>query len=124
MDNKYINEKIVKKTFNVCAILQCLYYLGCIAVMICMPFCTVFYPSVLSEICVYIGAILTAASTFNPIGLLCFICMLITYCIDNYLIKDKKTRIKMIVWLVISPLLHIVCWILAVVSFVHHTGGV
>ena len=34
MDSKYKNEKYVKKIFNICAILQCLYYLGCIIVMI------------------------------------------------------------------------------------------
>ena len=118
------NEKFVKMIFNVCAILQCSYYLGCIIVMICMPLYTVFYPSLFSEFCVYIGAIFTAISTFNPIGILCFICLLITYCIDNYLIKDKKTRIKMLVWIIISPLFHILCWMLAVGSFVTHTGGV
>ena len=124
MDSKYKSEKSLKRTFNVCAILQCLYFLGCLSVIICMPLYSILYPSVLSEICVYIGAILTAVSTFNPIGLFCFVYMLITYCIDKFLIKDKKTRIKMVAWLVISPLLNIICWILAVESFVGYTGGV
>ena len=124
MDSKYKNEKYVKKTFNICAILQCLYYLGCIIVMICMPLYTIYYPSAFSEVCFKIGVIFIFASTFNPICFLSFICLLIVYCIDHYLIKKKKTKVLMIVWLVISPVLHIMCWIFAVGAFVAHSGGV
>lgn len=124
MDSKYKNEKYVKKTFNICAILQCLYYLGCIIVMICMPLYAIFYPSALSEVCFKIGVIFTFVSTFNPICFLCFICLLIVYCIDHYLIKEKKTKVLMIVWLVISPVLQIMCWIFAVGAFVTNSGGV
>ena len=124
MDSKYKNEKYVKKTFNICAILQCLYCLGCIIVMICRPLYTIYYPSTFSEVCFKIGVILTLVSTFNPICFLCFICLLIVYCIDHYLIKEKKTKVLMIVWLVISPVLQIMCWIFAVGAFVTNSGGV
>jgi hypothetical protein len=68
--------------------------------------------------------ILTLVSTLNPICFLCFICLLIVYCIDHYLIKKKKTKVLMIVWLVISSVLQIMCWIFAVGAFVAHSGGV
>ncbi len=124
MGNKYKNEKFVKKTFNICGILQCLYYLGCIIVMICMPLYTAFYLSAFSELCVTIGAVMTMVSTFNPVGLLAWICILITFSFDHAVVRSKKIKTAMIIWLVLSPILQLLCWIGAVGSFVTHTGGV
>lgn len=105
MDNKYKTEKYVKKTFNVCAVLQCLYYIGCIIVTICMPLYTAFYPSVFSELCIGIGAVMTAVSTFNPLESLAWICILITFSFDHAVVRSKKIKTAMIIWLVLSPIL-------------------
>ncbi len=89
-----------------------------------MPLYTAFYPSAFSEICVKIGSVMTVASTFNPIGLLAWICILITFSFDHTVVRSKKTKTAMIIWLVLSPILHFLCWIGAAGSFITHTGGV
>ncbi len=124
MANKYKTEKYVKKIFNVCAILQCLYCLGCIIVMICMPLYTAFYPSEFSDICFGIGAVMNLISFLNPVALICWIIILIAFCIDHKVIRNKKVKIVMIIWLVLSPILSVLCWIGSVCSFVAHSGGV
>lgn len=84
-----------------------------------MPLYTAFYPTQFGEICFAIGAILTFVSTFIPLGLIGTIVNIVACCISN--IKKSK---KALIWVIISPALIILCWVIAMYSFVLHSGGV
>ena len=84
-----------------------------------MPIYTAFYPTILGEICFKIGAILTFVSTFNPIGLIGTI-MAFIGCFSTDLKKSKKH----LIWTIISPIVIVCSWLLALCFFIHHSGGV
>ncbi len=87
------------KLFKAGTILQLIYCLFCLVVVICMPLYTAFYTSTFGEIFFRIGAILTFASTFNPMGLIGTIINFIA-CFSSDLKKSKN----ILIWTIISPI--------------------
>lgn len=121
MDSEYKN---VKKIFDICAILQCLYCLGCIVGMLGWLLYCEFYPSNFSEICFRIGVTTNIYSCLTPIGLICWILMLVSFCKKNSLIQIKKIKSYMIIWLTISPIITALCWMGAAKTFLIQVSGV
>ncbi len=107
------------KIFKVGTILQLLYCFLCLIVVICMPLYTAFYTTHFGEVCFKIGAVLTFVSTFNPIGLIGTIMNIVACCTSSL----KKSK-KVLTWVIVSPILIVLCWVVAVCFFVHHSGGV
>ena len=107
------------KLFKAGTILQLIYCLLCLIVIICMPLYTAFYPTQFGEFCFKIGAVLTFVSTFNPLGLIGTIMNIVAYCTS-----DLKKSKKALIWAIVSPVLIVLCWVVAVCFFVHHSGGV
>ena len=107
------------KAFKVGTVLQLTYCLLCMIVVICMPLYTAFYATQFGKICFKAGALLTFASTVNPIGLIGTIVNIAAYGTTDL----KKSR-KALVWVIASPILMGLCWLTAVCVFVYHSGGV
>ena len=107
------------KLFKIGTTLQLIYCFGCLGVVICMPLYSAFYTTAFGEICFRIGEILTLVSTFNPMGLIGTIINFIK-CFSTDLKKSKK----ILIWTIISPILIVLFWTLAVCFFVNHSGGV
>ena len=107
------------KLFKAGTILQLIYCLLCLIVIICMHLYTAFYPTQFGEFCFKIGAVLTFVSTFNPLGLIGTIMNIVAYCTS-----DLKKSKKALIWVIASPVLIVLCWVVAVCFFVHHSGGV
>ena len=105
--------------FKISVLLQLLYCLGCLIVVICMPLYTAFYPTAFGDICFKIGAVFTAISTFNPLGIAGTVCAYIVF-----FMTDMKKSNKALVWIIVSPLLIALCWYLSITFFVKHSGGV
>ena len=107
------------KLFKAGTIQQIVYCFCCLIVVICMPIYTAFYTTDFGVFCFKVGAILTLVSTFNPIGLLGTI-MNFVGCFST----DLKKSTKHLIWTVVSPIVVVCFWLLAVCFFVHHSGGV
>ena len=107
------------KLFKAGTIQQIIYCACCLIVVICMPVYTAFYTTAFGSFCFKAGAVLTLVSTFNPIGLIGTI-MTFIGCFSTEL---KKSKIYLI-WTIVSPIVIVCSWVLAVCSFVHHSGGV
>ena len=107
------------KLFKMGTILQIIYLVCCMIVVVCMPLYTAFYTTTFGLLCFRIGAVLTFISTFNPIGLIGTVINIIAYSTSNL----KKSK-KHLAWTIVSPVLIIISWVLAVCFFVYHSGGV
>ena len=107
------------KLFKAGTILQLIYCLLCLIVIICMPLYTAFYTTQFGEVCFKIGAVLTFVSTFNPLGLIGTIMNIVSCCTS-----DLKKSKKALIWVIVSPVLIVLFWVVAVCFFVHHSGGV
>ena len=83
-------------------------------VVICMPLYSAFYTTSFGLICFRIGAALTFVSTFNPVGLIGSV----------FNIIDCTKSKKHLIWTIISPVLILVSWVLAICFFVNYSGGV
>ena len=121
MDNKYKN---LKKTFNICAILQCLYCLGCIIGMIGWHFYCAFYPSEFAELCFRIGITMNIYSSLSPVGLISWMLILVVFCGGRSLVENKRIKTCMIVWLAASFVITVLCWLGAVKTFMIQVSGV
>ena len=107
------------KLFKAGTLQQIVYCFCCLIVVICMPLYTAFYMTAFGSLCFKIGAGLTLLSTFNPIGLIGTIMNFIG-CFSTDLKKSKKH----LIWTIVSPVVIVCSWVLAVLFFVHHSGGV
>lgn len=107
------------KLFKAGTIQQIIYCACCLIVLICMPVYTAFYTTALGSFCFKVGAILTLVSTFNPIGLIGTIMNFIG-CFSTNLKESKKH----LIWTIVSPIIVVCFWLLAVCCFVYHSGGV
>ena len=107
------------KLFKAGTLLQLIYCVPCIIVIICMSLYTAFYTAQFGEFCLKIGAVLTVVSTFNPLGLIGTIMNIVSCCTS-----DLKKSKKALIWVIISPVLIVLCWVVAVCFFVYHSGGV
>ena len=119
--NLFKSEKVMvnMKLFKAGTILQLIYCFCCLVVAICMPLYTAFYTTKFGDICFGIGAILTFVSTINPMGLVGAI-INFSACFSSDLKKSKK----ILIWTILSPVLIVLFWMLAVCFFVYHSGGV
>ena len=120
----YENERFVKKIFDIAAILQCLYYFGCIVGMIGWQLYRSFYPSDFSEICFRISAYVNIYSCLSPAGLVAWILSLVVFCREHSKLQNKKTKLRMIIWLVISLVIIVLCWRGAAATFMLQVSGV
>ena len=103
--------------------MQIVYCLGGIFVMICMPLYTYLYPSELSDSFFAIGAFVTLITALNPIGLICCICNLCIYLSERKR-SDGTQHTQYLVWVILGPVVVFFCWLLTIVLFVAHSGGV
>ena len=107
------------KVFKISTVVQRLYCLGCLIVVACMPLYTAYYTTAFGEVCFSMGQFFALLSTFNPMGLIGAIINFIVY--FNTELRQSK---KAFIWVIASPILIVLCWVLAVSFFVHHSGGV
>ena len=107
------------KLFKTGTALQLIYILCCLTVVLCMPLYTAFYTTGFGMLCLRIGGIFTLICTVVPIGLVGTVLCVIG-CFRTSLMRSKKH----LAWTVLSSLLTVFSWVLAISSFVYHTGGV
>lgn len=107
------------KLFKFGTALQIIYCFCCLIVVICMSLFATFYTSTFGLICFRIGEILTLISTFNPIGVVGTVINIIACCTTD--IRNQKSCL---VWTIVSSILVVFFWLLAVYFFVHNSGGV
>lgn len=113
------------KAMKISFALQLLYCIGCGIVLVCMPLYTLFYPTAFSGICFKVGATMTFVSALKPVGIVCGIINIVSYISERQMANNDQQIKKMsLVWVIMGPILTTLCWLLAILSFVFHSGGV
>ena len=103
------------KKVNTGMILQTVYCLFCLLIVIVMILYSMFYATPFGRFCLKSGEILTLLSTLFPFG---WIGTVIDLRSNSN--KTKRVRIRSI----LSAVLMVLCWGLAICFFVHFSGGV
>jgi hypothetical protein len=90
-----------------------------------MPLYSAFYQTEFGMVCFRIGAVMTLISFLNPMGLICAVVNLTLYltmkCTETV---GKQEGWKMLTTVIVGLVLTVLCWYLAIVSFVYYSGGV
>ena len=107
------------KLYKAGIILQILYCIPCLIVPVCMLSYTWLYPSEAAKLCFTTGGALTLISTVNPLGLAGTILRWIG-CFSTDLRKQWKTLARTL----LSPVLVVLMWMMAVCFFIGISGGV
>lgn len=101
--------------------LQIIYFLLCVMLVICMSLYTACFDTEVGEICFMVGEFLFLLCAMNPIGIICCIWNIYRYvAIGRY----GEAKHKHLLWVIIGPVLTTIAWLLSVITFVYHTGGV
>ncbi|MBQ7357617.1 MAG: hypothetical protein IJW65_02655 [Clostridia bacterium] len=107
------------KVFKISTALQLLYCLACLVLALWMPLYSAYYTTDFGRICLKVGGVLFLISGFNPMGLICSAVNLVVFCST-----DLKKSKKALAWVITAPILIVLCWVLAITSYISHTGGV
>lgn len=107
------------RLFKTGVILQCIYFLCCLIVVVCMPLYSMFHTTIFGKICFRIGGIFIALSTINPCGI---IGAIMSACGCGR--ADLKGRKPYVAAAIVLPLLIPLSWLGAVCVFVYCSGGV
>ena len=98
-----------------------LVYLG-MCVMVCMPLYTAFYPNAFSKLCFRIGEVLTLLTAINPMGLIA--ALVNGVCCSSLCRQGVTLPRRLRLWANSGVFLSLLGWLLVIVFFVHHSGGV
>lgn len=107
------------KLFKASVILQIIYCISCVIAIAFLLLFRAFYDTEVGDFCYNIGTIFTIITLFTPLGLIGTILNWIAF-----FTSEMKNSKKALVWLILSPILIAMSWIISCTLLVELTGGV
>ena len=107
----------MQKILKISVILQIIYCVGCLVVLLCMLLHGILPSEGAAKAAFDVGTVFFFLSILNPCGVICsFIANPMIYMLRQATPGTAHSKFKL--WLFLAPVLVVLCWFAAVISFV------